>query len=103
MSNRQVLTEIPPWWPPKVGDKLRMYDNTYGGAIARLCHVVSVFRHDQKDIIAIAYYGIYKQWWHYEVVGSLDANWKFWPDGEECPHDGLRENLRKSKESRDDD
>lgn len=96
--SHKVRIEVPHWWPPKVGDKIRMYDLTDEGAIARLCHVVSVFRHDQKQIAVVAFYGIHKQWWHYEVVRALEASWKYWPDGAECPNETLAENLRKYKE-----
>lgn len=82
MPRKQVKIEIPSWWPPKVGDKLRMDSN----GEEYLCHVVSVFDHDGKTLATIAYYGKHRQRWHYEVVRSIDAHFAtIWPDGAPRP------------------
>lgn len=99
VSRRKVLVTVPSWWPPKVGDKLRKFDHVERGAIARLCHVVSVLEHAGSVKAVVAYYGIHRKWWHYEIVTSLNATWEFWPDGAKCPSKELRAQL-KSKENR---
>lgn len=56
------------WWPPKVGDKLR--DSHWP---EYLQHVVSVFEHRGRTVVVVAYFGLHKQWWHYEVIRSIDT------------------------------
>lgn len=82
MSSRKVEVPVPAWWPPKVGDKLRWVDYEH---MPRLAHVVSVFEHDDCTRFVVAWYGIHRQWWHYEVVGPSECQWKFWPNGEDHP------------------
>jgi hypothetical protein len=81
-----------PWWPPKVGDKLRTMHHVERGKIERLCHVVSVFEHAGQTRAAVAYFGSHKRWWHYEIVSALDAEFgAYWPDGAPDPRSNARE------------
>jgi len=66
-----VTTTSPTWWPPKVGAKLRLKRNNRD----YLAHVVAVFRHRGWHRIVCAYYGVHKQWWHYEVFQLFDAEY----------------------------
>lgn len=78
-----VKFPIPDWWPPAVGDRLRWAAEN---RTEYMCHVVAVFEHAGKHHVAVAWYGKTKQWWHYEVFGSIDAYFtKIWPDGQERP------------------
>lgn len=63
-----------------------MFDQPAYRPIARLIHVVSVFEHQGKTLAVGGFYGVIKQWWHYEIIDALDAELnKYWPDGEMCP------------------
>lgn len=69
-----VSTCVPSWWPPRVGDHLRLRDDAGPSDRPYLAHVVAVFRHRHGPRQAvIAYYGRRRRRWFYEVVGPRDA------------------------------
>ena len=66
--------EAPTWWPPKVGDKLRLIAASHSAGPGRikyvdgLLHVVSVFEDkDSAQRIVTAEWFPSKQHWNYEV------------------------------------
>lgn len=92
------LADGPPKWWFEVGegDQLRMFDNVERGPIARLCHVVSTFDHNDQRRIVIAFHGIHQQWWHYEVITWQDAAYgKVWPDGQQSIDETVRNILKR--------
>jgi hypothetical protein len=80
------------WWPPKVGDKLRILAHHSAGdmrikTVLAPLHVVSVFEHDNGHTKACC-----AEWlpgrrrWKYEVYDILAADLgTIWPDGMEPP------------------
>ena len=84
--------EVPSWWPPKVGDKLRHYtwqsagsgQGTYGEA---LLHVLSVFEDkDGEQRLVAAEWFPSKRRWNYEVFWWYQAALgTIWPDGTKRP------------------
>jgi hypothetical protein len=83
--------EIAPWWPPKVGDKLRHATQHSAGdmrikSVHALVHVVSVFEHDGDTLAVVAEWFPGRRRWNYEIIrGWTDATWAYWPDGSEPP------------------
>ena len=84
--------QVPAWWPPKVGTKLR--HSTFHGAgagrvkrVAALLHVVSVFedKDDEQRVVAAEWYPT-KRRWNYEVFWRYQAAvGTIWRDGTESP------------------
>jgi len=63
--------QLPPWWPPKVGDKLRGVEGPKGPD--PLLHVASVFEHDGQHLAVTAEWWPGRKRWHYEVRSVVDA------------------------------
>lgn len=76
------MTSAPPWWPPAVGARLRRLEIYDEGPRAILFHVVASFEHAGRHRVVVAFYGIHKQRWFYEVVDEYAAE-SMWVDGDE--------------------
>ena len=83
--------EVPTWWPPKVGDKLR--HTALHGGVGRLkraeafLHVVSVFedKDGEKRIVTAEWFPT-KRRWNYEVFWWYQAALGIvWRDGSKKP------------------
>ncbi len=93
-SLRPVEVPVPPWFPPKAGDKLWMVDHTH---IPKLAHVVSVFTHDDCERFVVAVWRVSLQRWTYDIVGPIEGGSKYWPHGEEHPDPAWRARIAVAK------
>jgi hypothetical protein len=90
-----VSREVPSWWPPKVGDKLRHTASQSAGPgrikyVDAILHVVSVFEDkDGEQRIVTAEWFPGKQRWNYEVHWWYQAALgMIWRDGTKKPEEG---------------
>jgi hypothetical protein len=83
-----VRREVPSWWPPKVGDKLRYDARQLAGRSSweTLLHVLSVFedKDGEQRIVTAEWlpgkrwnYAVF--WWYQAALGTI------WPDGTRRP------------------
>lgn len=84
--------ELPIWWPPKAGDKLRHFtlhgDAATGGVkrVAALIHVLSAVEHNGEWLVTCAEWFPSRKRWNYEVFNAMKAICgSIWPDGVEPP------------------
>lgn len=82
-SDRLVKVDVPVWWPPKPGDKLRFIDHEH---VPKLCHVLALFTHENVTQFVVAHFGKHRQRWFYDIVSPSECEFgKYWPDGQEHP------------------
>lgn len=76
------MTFDAPWWPPKVGDRLRSFHGPDDDPEDTLLHVVAVFDHDNWTLAVTAEWFKHKRRWNYEVRDITEAHYGLIrPDG----------------------
>lgn len=80
-------TRDTPWWPPKIGDRLRHFTlhsdlNAETKQVHALCVVVAVFRHNNRTLVTVAEHNeSWNDWSYWTISESNTFMGRIWFDG----------------------